>query len=52
VFRAKVVGSFNGLEAVAVDCTATFDHDAAHGWRMRDLEVQGEPPIQDFKLSR
>ena len=51
-FRAKVVGSFGALEAVTVSCTATFDHDPAHGWRMRDLDVRGEPPIQDFQLPR
>ncbi len=44
-FRAKVVGSFGELEAVTVHCTATFDYDAAHGWRMRGLEVKGEPPL-------
>ena len=49
-FRAKIVGSFGALEAVTVTCTANFDHDQVHGWRMRDLEVRGEPPIQEFML--
>ena len=44
-FRAKVIGSFGELEAVTVHCTATFDYDAAHGWRMRGLDVKGEPPL-------
>ncbi len=49
VFRAKVIGSSpNGVEAVTVHCDATFDYDAAHGWRMRGLGVQGEGPIQNF----
>ena len=51
-FRAKVVGSFGALEAVTVVCTASFDRDPTHGWRMHDLEVQGEPPIQDFRFPR
>ncbi len=44
-FRAKVIGSFGELEAATVHCTATFDYDAVHGWRMRGLEVKGEPPL-------
>ena len=51
-FRAKVVGSYpNGLEAVTVHCDATFDYDPTHGWRMRTLGVQGEPPIQFYQIS-
>ncbi len=44
-FRAKAIGSFGELEAATVHCTATFDYDAAHGWRMRGLDVKGEPPL-------
>ena len=50
-FRAKVVGNFGGgLEAVTVHCDATFDYDAAHGWRMSDLGVNGEGPIQSVHM--
>ena len=44
-FRAKVVGSFGTLEAATVHCTATFAYDPAHGWLMRELGVEGEPPL-------
>ena len=33
-------------DAVPVHCDATFDHDAAHGWRMRTLKVKGEYPFE------
>ena len=44
-FRAKVIGSFGQMEAATVHCTATFDYDPALGWRLRGLEVEGEPPL-------
>ena len=35
-FRAKIILSAPGApDAVPVHCDAAFDHDAAHGWRMR-----------------
>jgi hypothetical protein len=51
-FRAKVIGNFEGgLEAVPVHCTAKFDYDPEHGWRMSGLGVKGEGPIQNYELA-
>jgi hypothetical protein len=49
-FRAKVIGSFGTLEAAPVFCKATFDYEPAHGWRMRELEVHGEGPLQGVEI--
>ncbi len=49
-FRAKVIGSFGSLDAAPVFCKATFDYDPAHGWRMRELEVHGEGPLQGIEI--
>ena len=49
-FRAKVLLSgAGGPDAVPVHCDATFDYDAAHGWRMRTLKVKGEGPFQGLE---
>jgi hypothetical protein len=49
-FRAKVIGTFGTLEAAPVFCTATFDYEPTHGWRMRELEVRGEGPLQGIPV--
>lgn len=49
-FRAKVIGSFGTLEAAPVFCKATFDYTTTHGWRMRELEVHGEGPLQGLEI--
>lgn len=45
-FHAKVIGRFETLEAAPIFCKATFDYQPSRGWRMRELEVQGEGPLQ------
>ena len=49
-FRAKVIGEFGTLEAAPVFCKATFDYQPPHGWRMRELEVRGEGPLQGIPV--
>ena len=44
-FQAKVVGQFGMTEAATVHCTATFGYDPVRGWLLRDLLVEGEPPL-------
>jgi hypothetical protein len=49
-FRAKVIGTFGPVEAAPISCKATFDYYPTHGWRMRELEVRGEGPLQGFQV--
>jgi hypothetical protein len=49
-FRAKVIGTFGALEAAPIFCKATFDYHPTHGWRMSELEVRGEGPLQGFQV--
>lgn len=49
-FRAKVIGTFGSLEAAPVICKAKFDYEPQPGWRLRELEVHGEGPLQGIEM--
>ena len=49
-FGPRSSATFGTLEAAPVFCKATFDYQPAHGWRMRELEVHGEGPLQGMEM--